>query len=140
MALVSREVASYPMQGAMERPPAPTLSPVTNPFLCLSRSLSLSLSLSRPLPLSIFSLAYRQRPLFVRRSQAKFHRSSSVFECVELPESHLRNQRWSFLVPSSPTIFPLSLSATETFHTESYSFHSGTWECLACRFHFFFFV
>lgn len=34
MALVSREVASYPMQGAVERPPAPTLSPgIPNPLL-----------------------------------------------------------------------------------------------------------
>lgn len=129
MALVSREVASYPMQGAVERPPAPTLSPLPNPFLCLRLPDFLSLSLSRfaflclPTPpprpylchtrLS-FSLASTSSSPFarslvrpsVRPSQANFHRSSSVLECVELPESHLPNQRWSLLgepsLPPSP--------------------------------------
>lgn len=44
MALVSREVASYPMQGAVERPPAPTLSPLPNPFLRLRLANFLSLA------------------------------------------------------------------------------------------------
>jgi len=39
MVLVSREVASYPMQGAVERPSVPTLSPLPSPFHPSSRSL-----------------------------------------------------------------------------------------------------
>jgi len=39
MALVSREVASYPMQGAMERPPVPTLLPLPDPLHRRSPSL-----------------------------------------------------------------------------------------------------
>lgn len=86
MALVSREVASYPMQGAVERPPAPTLSPVPNPFLspCLSLCLCLSLTASLSLPLStsptftvVFSRAASS--LSVRPSPGEFHRSSSAF-------------------------------------------------------------
>lgn len=122
MALVSREVASYPMQGAVERPPAPTLSPLPNPFPCLRLAdlLSLSLRISLP-PHSSASAVSPSRSLlvlsrfssvllsFVRPSQANFHRSSSVLECVELPESHLRNQRWSLLgEPSLP--FPSTLA------------------------------
>lgn len=65
MALVSREVASYPMQGAVERPPAPTLSPVPNPLLSLSFPASLYLSPFLPcaLSLSVFCLPARARTI-----------------------------------------------------------------------------
>lgn len=132
MALVSREVASYPMQGAVERPPAPTLSPLPNPFPCLrlADALSLSLRISLPPPHSSASAISPSRSLlvlsrfsvllsFVRPSQAKFHRSSSVLECVELPESHLRNQRWSSLL-GEPSL-PLHTCAA-IFHAELYDF------------------
>lgn len=118
MALVSREVASYPMQGAVERPPAPTLSPLPNPFLCLRLPDFLSLSLSRfaflclPTPpprpylchtrLS-FSLSLQRPPL---RSLAR----SSVRPSKpgQLPSVFLRSRmrRITGIPPSKPKVVP----------------------------------
>lgn len=148
MALVSREVASYPMQGAVERPPAPTLSPLPNPFLCLRLPdfLSLSLSLRVSLPphssapaislshslvvFSRFNVLLSVRSLVrpsVRPSQANFHRSSSVLECVELPESHLPNQRWSLLGEPSLSPPPLPTLAPRYFTRSCTKFRTAVY-------------
>lgn len=118
MALVSREVASYPMQGAVERPPAPTLSPLPNPFLCLRLPdfLSLSLSLRVSLPphssapaislshsLVVFS---RFNVLLSVRSLAR----SSVRPSKpgQLPSVFLRSRmrRITGIPPSKPKVVP----------------------------------
>lgn len=117
MALVSREVASYPMQGAVERPPAPTLSPIPNPFLSLFASLCPSSSIFAPRSLS-FSLTRRPfRPSKPGQVPSVFLRSR-IRRITEIPPSKPK------VVPSkrtSPTLL-FSLSTAVIFHTGSYSF------------------
>lgn len=86
MALVSREVASYPMQGAVERPPAPTLSPVPNPRL----------SASPPSHLSLFLLLLLF-PLLLRAQNKP--RAPSVF-------LRSRMRRITGIPPSKPKVVP----------------------------------
>lgn len=118
MALVSREVASYPMQGAVERPPAPTLSPLPNPFLCLRLPDFLSLSLSLA---SRFSASPLLRPghisvtlacrfLSLQRPPLRSLARSSVRPSKpgQLPSVFLRSRmrRITGIPPSKPKVVP----------------------------------
>lgn len=118
MALVSREVASYPMQGAVERPPAPTLSPIPNPFLSLFASLCPSSSVFALWVFVVFSHA---------TSFSSVQARSSSIGLPPLPNtSNYRNPTFEtkggpFSENLSASLL-FSLSTAVIFHTGSYSF------------------
>ena len=114
MALVSREVASYPMQGAVERPLAPTLSPLPNPFLRLRLANFLSLashfSASPLLRLGHISVTLACRFLSLERPPLRSFVRSFVRPSKpgQVPSVFLRSRmrRITGIPPSKPKVVP----------------------------------